>query len=429
MEKSLSSDLDFLYNLKRKGIKLDLEVIRDFAKYLDNPQDSFQSFHISGSNGKGSTSAFIYNALQETTETALYTSPHLIDFNERIVSGRTLIPDAYIEKFIASNRDLIEELRVTLRNPTFFETTTLLAFSYFRSMKNSVASIEAGLGGRLDSTNIITPEVSVITTIGYEHTDKLGCSLEAISWEEGGIIKRGRPVVLGDTKGAVIKEMRRISDVRNSKLLLRIKECSAKNLEESEDGTSFDLTTSKDTYYIHTDLLGGFQIENISNAVLALEQSVDLNPGRAKIEKGISNTRWPGRMEIISKSPFIMVDSAHNPPAGHTLTYSYKRIFKEKPVLIVGMMSDKDIYSFMHAIRPISDEIIFTTPDEPDRAAKPEMLSDISGNIFREKHVIPNPYEALEYAKKHYGHILVTGSMYLVGIIKKFEGSSAQPFK
>ena len=144
MKKNLCSDLDFLYNLKREGIKLDLEVIRDFAKYLDNPQDSFRTFHISGSNGKGSTSAFIYNALQETTETALYTSPHLIDFNERIVSGRTLISDAYIEKFIASNRDLIEKLRVTLRNPTFFETTTLLAFSYFRSMKNSVASIEAG---------------------------------------------------------------------------------------------------------------------------------------------------------------------------------------------------------------------------------------------------------------------------------------------
>ena len=186
--------------------------------------------------------------MQETTETAFYTSPHLIDFNERIVSGMKLIPDVYIEKFIASNRDLIERLRINLRNPTFFETTTLLAFSYFRSMKNSVASIEAGLGGRLDSTNIITPEVSVITTIGYEHADKLGCSLEAISWEEGGIIKRGKPVVLGDTKGAVIKEIRKISDVRNSKLLLRIKECSVENIEESEEGTSFDLTTGKDTH-------------------------------------------------------------------------------------------------------------------------------------------------------------------------------------
>ncbi|MGC8505941.1 MAG: bifunctional folylpolyglutamate synthase/dihydrofolate synthase [Thermoplasmata archaeon] len=422
-------DLDFLYSLKREGIKLDLDVVREFAKYLDNPQDSFKSFHIAGTNGKGSTSAFIYNALQERTETGLYTSPHLIDFNERIVSGRTVIPDEYIEKFIASNRGLIEKLRVSLRNPTFFETTTLLAFSYFQSRKDRVASIEVGLGGRLDSTNIITPEVSVITTIGYEHADKLGCSLEAIAWEKGGIIKKGRPVVLGDTKSAVIKEIKRISDVRDSKLLLRIKDCSVKNILESEGGTSFDLTTPNDTYSIHTDLVGEFQIENISNAVLALEQSDDLNPGRSFVEKGISNTRWPGRMEIISKSPFIMVDSAHNPPAADTLTYNYTRIFKEKPVLVIGMMTDKDIFSFLRAIRPISDQVIFTTPDEPDRAAKPEMLSEISGNIFREKRVIQDPYEAIEYAKKHYDHILVAGSMYLVGIIKKFERSNAQPFK
>ncbi len=422
-------DLDFLYNLKREGVKLDLAVVRDFAKNLDNPQDSFKSFHIAGTNGKGSTSAFIYNALQERAETGLYTSPHLIDFNERIVSGRTMIPNEYIEKFIASNRGLIEKLRVSLRNPTFFETTTLLAFSYFQSRKDRVASIEVGLGGRLDSTNIITPEVSVITTIGYEHADKLGCSLESIAWEKGGIIKKGRPVVLGDTKGAVIKEIKKISDVRDSKLLLRIKECSVKNVQESEEGISFDLTTSKDSYSIHTDLVGEFQIENISNAVLALEQSDDLNPGRTAIEKGIFNTRWPGRMEIISKSPFIMVDSAHNPPAADTLTYNYMRIFKEKPVLVIGMMADKDIFSFLRAIRPISDRVIFTTPDEPDRAAKPEMLSEISGNIFREKRVIQDPYEAIEYAKRNYDHILVAGSMYLVGIIKKFEKSNAQPFK
>jgi dihydrofolate synthase/folylpolyglutamate synthase len=424
-----SVDLDFLYNLKREGIKLDLAVMRDFAKYLDNPENSFRSFHVAGTNGKGSTSAFIYNALQETTETGLYTSPHLIDFNERIVSGRTMIPDEYVEKFIASNKELIEKLRMTVRNPTFFETTTLLAFNYFRSRHDSVASIEVGLGGRLDSTNIITPEVSVITTIGYEHADKLGCSLESIAWEKGGIIKKGKPVVLGDTKAAVIKEIKRISDVRDSKLLLRVKECSVKNIIESEDGTSFDLTTSMDTYHIHTDLVGEFQTENISNAVLALEQSDDFNPGREKIEKGIANTRWPGRMEIITKSPFIMVDSAHNPQAADTLTYNYKRIFREKPVLVIGMMADKDMFSFLRAIRPISDEVIFTTPDEPDRAAKPEMLSEISGNIFREKHVIQDPIEAVEYAKAHFDHILVAGSMYLVGVIKKSEGSNAQPFK
>ena len=161
-------DLNFLYGLKREGIKMDLEVMRNFAPMVGNPQDNFSSFHIAGTNGKGSTSAFIYNILMERFHTGLYTSPHLVKFNERIVVDRNFISDTEIEEFMDRYTEKILDLQKINRNPTFFETTTMLAFDYFFRSKVSYASVEVGLGGRLDSTNIITPLVSTICNIGYE---------------------------------------------------------------------------------------------------------------------------------------------------------------------------------------------------------------------------------------------------------------------
>jgi dihydrofolate synthase/folylpolyglutamate synthase len=234
-------DLEFLYSLKREGVKLDLDIMREFAPRLGNPQDKFKSFHVAGTNAKGSVSSFIYNILRQKFSTGLYTSPHLVKFNERIVVDRDFITDEYMEDFMTKYLPIIIDLMKTRRNPTFFETTTLMAFDYFSNKKVQYGSIEVGLGGRLDSTNIIKPEVSVICNIGYDHFDRLGCTLDSIAYEKGGIIKEGRPVVLSDQKEEVVRTIRRISDLKNSRLFEVAKNSVARNIDEGIHGISFEV--------------------------------------------------------------------------------------------------------------------------------------------------------------------------------------------
>ena len=163
----IEETLDYLYGLKREGIKLDLEATREFANHLGNPEKNFKNIHVAGTNGKGSISSYTYNILRQKYDTGLYTSPHLIDFNERFIFNKEMISNDYIASFINENRKYIEELGIKKRNPTFFETTTVMAFKYFSDKKADYASVEVGLGGRLDSTNIVNPEISIICQIGY----------------------------------------------------------------------------------------------------------------------------------------------------------------------------------------------------------------------------------------------------------------------
>ncbi len=422
-------DLEFLYDLKREGIKLGLEVMREFSSKLGDRHREFGSFHVAGTNGKGSVSCFIYNILSQKYNSGLYTSPHLVDFNERILSGRSFIPDSYIENFISSNRNMIETLREKSRNPTFFETTTLMAFSYFADTGAKYAAIEVGLGGRLDSTNIITPIVSVITSIGYEHADKLGTSLTDIATEKAGIIKPGVPVVVSEGNAESVSAIKKIAIRNGSRMIQTDKSYKVSNAKISLDGTSFDLESPSDRYHISTDLVGDFQIRNAVSAVAAMESAGLDKITSLDIENGIFNSRWPARMEILRKEPTVMVDCAHNPPAMTTLVGNYRKLTKEKPLLVVGIMKDKDIYGILSRLSELSDSIIFTTPDEPERAADPSYLKRISDGMFTETRVIADPVEAYSKSLDQSRPVLVTGSMYLVGIIKKMEKSDMRPFK
>lgn len=419
---------EFLYQLKREGIKLDLSVTEEFAEILGNPQNSFKSIHVAGSNGKGSVSAYIYNIIRQKYRTGLYTSPHLINFNERIVAGKESIPDSYIDKFLELHKDEIEELSKFDRNPTFFEVTTLMAFNYFKDTSCRYAAIEVGLGGRLDSTNIITPLVSAIAQVGYEHADKLGGSLTAISYEKGGIIKKGIPVVLSDNKPEVVRTLVSIAQRRNSPIYTVDGNTKIVDLEMSMDGNRFTLETPVTTYKIKSGMIGQFQVRNIACAVLAVENS-GIKIGKRNIEKGISETRWPARMEIVRRDPMVMVDSAHNPPAAVAISTSLRKITDRKPLLLVGMLSDKDPFSFLSELRKISENIVFTTPEEPFRSIDPDRLNRLYGNLFEKSRSIKDPGEAYDYCLGKSEFILVTGSMYLVGLIKKIEKSPVIPYE
>lgn len=422
-------DLEFLYDLKREGIKLELEVMREFSKRLGDRHKDFGTFHVAGTNGKGSVSCFIYNILSEKYVAGLYTSPHLVDFNERILSGRSFIPDSYIENFIAENRKTIEILRETRRNPTFFETTTLMAFSYFSDTGVEYAAIEVGLGGRLDSTNIITPLVSVITSIGYEHADKLGTSLTDIATEKGGIIKPGVPVVVSERNAESVNAIRKLAVRNGSRLIMTDRDYTVRNVSISLEGTAFELQTPSGKYSISTNLVGDFQVKNVISAVAAMETAGLEKITSEDIENGIRKSRWPARMEVLRKDPMVMVDCAHNPPAMNTLVKNYRKLTDLRPLLVVGIMKDKDIYGILSRLSELSDRVIFTTPDEPERAADPSYLKRVSDGMFREATVIEDPAEAYSKSLEQSGPVLVTGSMYLVGIIKKLEKSDMRPFK
>jgi dihydrofolate synthase/folylpolyglutamate synthase len=424
----IDETLDYLYGLKREGIKMDLKATRNFAEHLGNPQNNFKSVHIAGTNGKGSIASYVYNILRQKYGTGMYTSPHLLDFNERIIFGSEAISDNYIIEFMKSNRDYIEKLALQYRNPTFFETTTVMAFKYFADNNADYAAVEVGLGGRLDSTNIINPEVSIIGQIGYEHYQKLGCSLTSIAHEKGGIIKEGKPVVLLDDKPEVLSEIRKISDIRNSRLVKISDYCSIKNLEYGLDGMSFELETPIEGYKIRTSNLGMFQLKNIAVAVASMEMLPEGTPGKAAIEKGISESRWPSRFEVISKDPLVIMDSSHNPPAASALVETFRKFVGKKPLLLVGMLEDKDYFAYMSILRKISDSVVLTTPNEPGRSLDPDMLRSGIKNMFTHINVIKDPVEAYNYAISNSECVLVTGSMYLVGLLKKYLDSSVRPF-
>ncbi len=408
--------LNFIYNLKREGIKYDLKVMRDFDDFFGSPHKFYKTVHITGSNGKGSVANMVFNILRKKSSCGLYTSPHLVRFNERIFAQDREIGDDEIENYLRKYMEYITGNMQIKRNPTFFEVTTEMAFQFFKDQNMDWASIEVGLGGRLDATNIITPEISVITRISYEHTDRLGTTLMEIAREKGGIIKEGVPVATGETKPEPLRELRRIASLRKSKLIESSTYTRLKQFNPTEYDSDIEIETDYHNYNIKLRLPGAFQVENVRTVISAMENLKEgIDP--KIIESGLNNSRWPGRMEIIKKDPLVMIDSSHNPSAALTLATSIKKMFKKKPLLVVGMLSDKDHYSYLHNISSCSDSIILTTPEEPDRSVDPEKLRPIAQEVFKSVKVIRDPVEAYEHAIGSSDFVVITGSMYLIGVI------------
>jgi dihydrofolate synthase/folylpolyglutamate synthase len=421
-------NLNFVYALKREQIKYDLNVMKDFDHDFHNPHKDYKKIHITGSNGKGSVSNMIFNVLRIKAKTGLYTSPHLVRFNERIFCQNNFISDSEIEQYLNMYKEYIATGLKLKRNPTFFEVTTEMAFQYFKDMSVDYASIEVGLGGRLDATNIITPEISVITRINYEHTDRLGTTLAEIATEKGGIIKEGIPVVVGEDKPEPLKVLTRIADKKNSKLIKSYEYAKITGSKYSKTGSNLWITTPTDEYEITINLPGLFQTDNVKTVITALE-NLNGNVTKDQIQKGIANSRWPGRMDIVKTNPLVMLDSSHNPSAAQVLSKSIMEIFNEKPLLVVGMLSDKDHYSYLQNISQCSDSIILTTPNEPERKMDPKKLKVIAQRTFKNVEVIEDPWEAYNHALKLSNFIVVTGSMYLIGLISDRLGENMYPFK
>ncbi|MBE2255673.1 MAG: bifunctional folylpolyglutamate synthase/dihydrofolate synthase [Ignavibacteria bacterium] len=403
MVKNLSYNnlLKYLFSLERLGIKYNLNNIKYILNYLGNPQNSFKSIHIAGTNGKGSVSSYLNSILIESGyKTALYTSPHILDFRERISVNGKLISKKFIIKFVEKINPVIKKIK-----PSFFEVTTAMAFEYFKSEKVDIAVIETGLGGRLDSTNVLNPLISVITAIGIDHTSFLGKSIEKITREKAGIIKKNSFCVTGKLP----KNSFEIIKDRCAKLKTHLINSSRENLL---DKIKLKVNISPDFQKIN--------LNTVMSAVSVLNYYFGFKIKKSDLISGIKNvsvnSNFHGRFEQIKKNPFVIIDVSHNSQALANLKSNLKSYSYDKLFIIFGLMSDKEIKNCVTEIEKLKAEKIILTKAEIKRSLNPEELSDFFKN--KKNLVITNNLsQAIKTGKSLINKkdlLLVTGSFYVV---------------
>jgi dihydrofolate synthase/folylpolyglutamate synthase len=419
------SSLRYLYGLQSYGIKPGLSRIIGLLGALGDPHRSFQVFHVAGTNGKGSTAAMLAAMLvKHGYRVGLYTSPHLIDFTERVRVDGTAITHAQAASLTESVRHAAET-RLS-ESPTFFEATTALAFTHFADAGVQYGVIEVGLGGRFDATNVVDPIVSVITTIGIDHQEYLGHTLEQIAAEKAGIIKRGVPVVTG-----------RIDDAPLSIILTVARESQSPAFSLGRDfdtlgdsSRSFSYQGLSRSYDALTcPLPGRHQMDNAACALAALETAYarGMPADEAGVREGLRTVCWPGRLELLGQRPSILLDGAHNPQAVDALAAYLKAEHRRlgpqgRLIFLVGMMRDKDRRGVLARLAgvPGVHRMILTKADHP-RAAEPEVLATDASDLPLAIEVTATVQEGFVRARS-LAHpedlICVTGSLLVVGEAK-----------
>jgi len=393
--------LDFLYSqlpqyqkIGGKAYKASLKNIEALCKVLGNPEKKIKTIHIAGTNGKGSTSSLLASVLTESGyKVGLFTSPHLIDFRERIVINGEMISKGFVVDFVAENKELVKEIQ-----PSFFEWTMALGFYYFETQKVDVAIIETGLGGRLDSSNVVNPLVSVITTIAIEHTQYLGNTLKEIAFEKGGIIKPNTPVIIGfGIKGEALLELKRLAILAKSKVII----------------------ASKLSKYLQSGLLGEIQQYNIATvlSILKTVNSSFRNVNETTIERGLANvtknTLLRGRWEVMAKNPKVVADIAHNVQAVEIVVKQLAKEKFENLAIVWGMVEDKDIEKVVDLLP--NNATYYLCEPKINRAMKLEKLA----SFFNTKNIVLcdsciDAYRQAEEGLQANDLLLVSGSNFVV---------------
>ena len=465
--------LSYLYNLQKFGIKFGLSKTENLLRAFHNPHRELNCLHIGGTNGKGSVAAMLASIYSGAGyKVGLFTSPHLVDFRERFQINGRLISKAQTLGLIKE----IKEKALEEEPPTFFEFVTAMALIYFFREKVDLAIMEVGLGGRLDATNIINPLITIITTISLEHQDYLGKTLESIAWEKAGIIKPGVPLITGVDQKKVQKQIEKICRERQAPMFLAGRDFRTRKVgqgkfsyfgvkkpfvvrrssfvEERKNSNKVGISipnknlnlkksfihslnaerrTPNDYSSLRLGLLGDHQIKNAGLALTAIDLLQDKYPvPEEKIRDGLSKVTWPGRMEVLSQRPRIVLDGAHNPGAMRTLAETLPRSFSYKKVLLVfGMMKDKRLKQTLNYITPLANRI-FLTRAEYDRSADPEDLIKFLVGKKPRPRIFPTIPQAITQAMKEAGPedlILITGSLFVVGEALAWWGKSRRSFK
>ncbi len=395
-----------------RGIELRLDRVRGALERLASPHERFPVFHVAGTNGKGSTAAMVEAVLRANGyRVGLYTSPHLVDFTERIrVNGQT-VPEVEVVERVAGLRATLSAAGIEL---TFFELVSVLAFDVFARAQVDVAVVEVGLGGRLDATNVTVPVASAITTIAHDHEAYLGTTLEAIAGEKAGIMKPGVPVVIGHVPGVVAERLAAEAARVGAPPRFLGREVT---IRERADG--FDVACAGRVWAdLRLGLAGRFQRANAAVALQLLECAAGSFPvSEGAVRVGLETVRWPGRFDVVSREPLVILDGAHNPASATVLTEEVRHLGCGGRVrLLFGAMRDKDWRGIWRALRPVVDEVVCTAPGVP-RALAPAILADACRSEVPAR-VSASPADAIAGLLAEASPtdlILVAGSLVLVG--------------
>lgn len=422
-DRTYQKTIDYLYALQKHGVKLALSNSLALMARMGEPHRKFRSVHVAGTNGKGSTSAFIAAMLQAAGyRVGLYTSPHLVSFCERIRINNELISEAKVVELAARVRDAATGREgAAALNPTFFEVTTAMAFTYFAEEGVDIAVIEVGMGGRLDSTNVIAPLVSVITNIELEHIEFLGTTLVQIAREKAGVIKPGVPVVTSAAQPEVVAVFEQEAAAQKTAVFRMSRDFMPARIATGRE-LVFDYLGIKSSYEkVKITMLGRHQVDNACLALAAIEtlRTAGVAVDEAAARQGLFHACWAGRLELVARNPDIYLDGAHNPASAHILAKTVRDMKSayQRIILIIGILGDKDYQGIISALVPLADHVVATKP----QYARAMEVGALAAEI-KKRHGDVETAETLEdavtLARKAASPddlVLITGSLYVVG--------------
>lgn len=417
--------LERLFARRRLGIKPGLDSVQRLLEVLDHPEARLAAVHVAGTNGKGSVCAMLASILAAAgCRTGCFTSPHLVRFNERFRVDGEMVDDATL----ATLMDRVEQAAETVEQSgappvTFFECAAVMAFEHFRMRGVSLAVLETGMGGRLDATNVVTPAVAVITRIAMDHAAYLGDDIATIAGEKGGIIKPGRPVVIGampdEARNALVQIAHRCgAPLRDASASVGIDlvDCGLDGMRVKIETASTSLSR------VHVPLVGEHQLENIALAVAVCEvlrDDVQLPVADEAVRDGLRSVHWSGRLQVLDKAPPLLVDGAHNPDAARALARSLRRLLGKRPIgMILGMCEDKHIRATLRELGVLKPRL-WTVALENARGLPADELCGLARSAGL--HAVPIEAlpaavtEAMEWARQEGGAVCVAGSLFLVG--------------
>ncbi|MFC1967431.1 bifunctional folylpolyglutamate synthase/dihydrofolate synthase [Chloroflexota bacterium] len=408
--------------LPRSAVVFDLGRVARLLAGLGNPQDYARTVHVAGTKGKGSTAAMIASMLAAAGyHTGLYTSPHLLSFTERVqVNGEPIAEADFARLTEALEPEVAaENRRGDMGQLTTFEILTALAFLHFREVAADYQVMETGLGGRLDATNVVKPEVCVITSISYDHTDVLGDTLAKIAGEKAGIIKPGCTVVCAPQFPEAMTVIEKICAEKKARLIRVGVDMTWRRRGFTAEGQSFTVKGLKGEYELELPLLGEYQLENAAVAVAVVEVLIEngAKVPAGSIGRGLAGVRWPGRLQVLRRKPWLVIDGAHNAYSAERLVEALPQYFSYKQAwLIVGASSDKDVAGMVAGLSPLTENIIVCGSRHP-RAVKPaDLVAEFDGCGIKAE-IARDVVAAVELALSRAGAddlICATGSIFVI---------------
>lgn len=406
------------------GIRPGLEMEQGILDAMGNPARVYPCIHVAGTNGKGSVCAMLESILRVAGfRTGLYVSPHLTRFSERIRVDGVEASDEELEALALGVEQVEKGVASRLgKSATYFEFSTAMMFEHFRRRKVDIAVLETGMGGRLDATNVVVPAVSVITAVGMDHMAYLGADLASIAGEKAGIIKNGRPVVSSRQKPEALEVIRRTAAERRASLVLADEFVSVRRISEDWDGQKVNVETEDWAVgAIGLPLLGDHQLENLATvaATVGVLRDNGLQIDEKAFKKGIGQTIWPGRMQVLQSDPPVLLDGGHNPQAGAAVAVFLKHRLKGRPLgMVFGMCRDKDLPGYLGFFRGMVRRF-WAVPIRTERSLRAAEVAAAARGLCREvvemDSAAAGVREAIAWAKTSGGVVCIAGSLYLVG--------------